>query len=177
MRSNSKHSVEELERYIKMYLDKGISHRELRDIYGLLLSDTTFSSKVLKYQEHGIAGIQTRRKNNHYSKQFKLTLVKEHLEKGTPITELARQYNIPAHETVRRWIIRYTKGKGLKTYSPKPEVYTMKSRKVTYDGKVKIVKDCLANGLSYKETAESIVFPIIMSIRGYRNTKNMVLLD
>src|SRR5699024_1565808 len=159
MRSNSKHSVEELERYIKMYLDKGISHRELSDVYGLLLNQSTFSSKVLKYQEHGIAGIQTSRKNNHYSKHFKLSLVKENLEKGTPTTELARQYNIPSHRTIRAWIIKYTKGEGIKTYSPKPEVYTMKNRKVTYDGKVKIVKDCLANELSYKETAEKYRIP------------------
>src|SRR5699024_2988175 len=89
-----------------------------------------------------------------YSKSFKLLLVKEHLEKGTPTAELARRYNIPAQETVRQRIIKYTKGKGIKIYSPKPEVYTMKSRIVTHDEKVKIVKDCLANELSYKETAE-----------------------
>src|SRR5690625_5275506 len=98
MRSNSKHSVEELERYIKMYLDKGLSYHELSDVYGLLLNQSTFNKKVLKYQEHGIAGIQTRRKNNHYSKQLKLSLVKEHLEKGTPAMELARKYNIPAQD-------------------------------------------------------------------------------
>ena len=159
MRSNSKHSVEELERYIKLYLEQGISHRELRGRYGLLLSGTVFRSKVSQYQEHGIAGIQTRKTNQHYSKEFKLSLVKEHLEKGTPTTELARRYNIPAHETVRQWIIKYTKGKGIKIYSPKPEVYTMKSRNVTHDEKVKIVKDCLANGLSYKETAEKYRVP------------------
>src|SRR5699024_2821832 len=143
MRSNSKHSVEELERYIKMYLDKVLSYHELSDVYGLLFNQSTFNKNVLKYQEHGISGIQTR------SKKLKLSIVKEHLEKGTPAMELARKYNIPAHETVRRWIIIYTKGEGLKTYSPKPEVYAMKSRNVTHDEKVKIVKDCLANELSY----------------------------
>ena len=122
----------------------------------------------MKYQEHGIAGIHKGRKNNHYSKQFKICLVKEHIENGVPIRELARKYNIPAHETVRTWIIKYTKGEGLKTYSPKPEVYTMKSRKVTYDEKVKIA--WLMNYL-IKKQLKSIVFPIIMSIRGYRKTK------
>src|SRR5699024_1939281 len=73
--------------------------------------------------------------------------------------ELARKYNIAAHETVRRWSIIYTKGEGLKTYSPKPEVYAMKSRNVTHDEKVKIVKDCLANELSYKDTAEKYRIP------------------
>src|SRR5699024_5323372 len=159
MRSNSKHSVEELERYIKMYLEQGESYRDLRDMYGQLLSDTIFRFKVLKYQKHGAAGIQKRRKNNHYSKQFKKYLVKEHIENGVPIRELARRYNIPAYETIRTWIIKYTKGEGMKTYSPKPEVYAMKSRNVTHDEKVKIVKDWLANELSYKETAEKYRIP------------------
>lgn len=154
MRSNSKHPVDELERYIQMYLDEGWSYRKLSEEKGLLISKTVFNNKVLRYQEHGLIGIQTKRRNNHYSKEYKDSIVKEYMEIGTPVRELARKYNIPAHETVRKWIIKYTKGKGLKTYSPKPEVYTMKSGKVTHDEKIKIVKACLANNLSYKEAAE-----------------------
>ncbi|MFD2132638.1 IS3 family transposase [Pseudogracilibacillus auburnensis] len=157
MRSNSKHPVDELERYIQMYLDEGWSYRKLSEEKGLLLSETAFNTKVLRYQEHGLTGIQTKRRNNHYSKEFKDSIVKEYVERGTPVRELARKYNIPSHETVRKWIIKYTKGEGLKTYSPKPEVYTMKSRKVTHDEKIKIVKACLANNLSYKEVAENIL--------------------
>src|SRR5699024_5695469 len=82
------------------------------------------------------------------------SIVKEHMERKMSAYELARKYNIPAHETVRKWIIKYTKGEGLKTYSPKPEVYTMKSRKVTHDEKIKIVKTYLASNLSYKDAAE-----------------------
>ena len=51
------------------------------------------------------------------------------MEQGTPVIQLSRKYNIPSDKTVQNWIIKYTKGEGLKTYSPKPEVYTMKSRK------------------------------------------------
>ena len=86
-----------------------------------------------------------------YSKQFKKYLVNEHIENGVSIRELACRYNIPTHGTIRTWIIKYTRGEEMKTYSPKPEVYTMKSRNVTHDEKVEIVKDCLANELSYKE--------------------------
>lgn len=44
--------------------------------------------------------------------------------------------------------MKYTKGDELETYSSKPELYTMKSIKVTYEEKVEIVKACLANNLS-----------------------------
>src|SRR5699024_8082094 len=154
MHSNRKHSVKELERYIRMYLEGGWGYQKLCEERGLLLSDATFNNIVLRDQEHGLAGIQSKRENNHYSKEFKDSLVEEYMYRGTPVRELARKYNIPAHETVREWIIKYTEGEGLKTYSPKPEVYTMKSRKVTHEEKLKIVKACLANNLSYKDTAE-----------------------
>ncbi|WP_102027752.1 helix-turn-helix domain-containing protein [Salirhabdus sp. Marseille-P4669] len=154
MRSNSKHTVNELERFIQMYLNEGLSFNELREENGLLLSESAFNNKVLRYQKHGLAGIQTKTVNNQYSKEFKLSVVKEYMGKETSISQLARKYNIPAYETVRKWIIKYTEGEELRNYSPKPEVYTMKSRKTTREEKMEIVKDCLANYLSYKETAE-----------------------
>ena len=154
MRSNSKHTAEELEHYIHLYIEEGKSFRELSEGYGLLLSGATFSQKVLRYQEYGLSGIQTHSKNNQYTKSFKETVIREHLEEGTPVLQLARKYNIPSHETVRNWIIKYTKGENMRSYTPKPEVYTMKSKKKTQEEKIQIVKDYLGNGLSYKETAK-----------------------
>lgn len=154
MRSNNKHTAEELKAYIHKYVNDGVSITKLRGEYGLLLSAATFRDKVHRYLKDGLMGIQSKRINNHYSQEFKHLVVREHLEEGASIIGLARKYNIPAKSTVSDWITKYTKGKGLKSYSPKPEVYTMKGRKTTYEEKIEIVKDCLANGLSYKETAE-----------------------
>lgn len=154
MRSNNKHTIEELERYILLYLEEGISFKELSEDYGLLLGDSAFGQKVLRYQQHGFSGIQTTARNNQYSKEFKETIIREYFKAGTPIKQLARKYNIPAHETVRNWIIKYTEREEIRSYTPKPEVYTMKSRKTTQEERTKMVKDCLENGLSYKDTAE-----------------------
>lgn len=108
----------------------------------------------MRYQEHGLVGVQSSPINNRYSKDFKLSVVKEHLEEDATIKGLARKYNIPSHTTVRNWMIKYTKGKDCRIYSGKSEVHTMTGRKTTYEEKVKIVKDCLGNDLSYKEAAE-----------------------
>lgn len=51
MRSNRKHTTEELERYIQFYLEEGKSYRELKKDYGLLLAETTFGQNVLRYLE------------------------------------------------------------------------------------------------------------------------------
>ena len=154
MRSNSKHTIEELVRYIELYLDDGRSYRELRENHGLLLSQTNFRQKVLRYQTHSLKGIETRSRNNNYSNSFKNSVVMEHLNDGIPITQLARKYNIPASETVRNWLIKYTKGEENRSYSPLPEVYTMKARKTTQEEKIEIVKDYLTNGMSYKDAAK-----------------------
>lgn len=153
MRSNRKHSVKEIEKYILMYLDDGVSIKELKDNFGLMLASSSFYQKVLRYQEHGIGGIQPSVKNNRYSSDLKKQVVLEHLEGGLPIKELARKYSVPSDRTVRNWVIKYTKGEEIKNYSPIPEVYTMKSRKTTQEERIEIVKDCLANGLLYKDTA------------------------
>ncbi len=62
MRSNRKHTTEELERYIQFYLEEGKSYRELKKDYGLLLAETTFGQNVLRYLEHGMSGIQSQAK-------------------------------------------------------------------------------------------------------------------
>lgn len=154
MRPNRKHTDSELERYILLYLDEGINFRELREGYGLLLSDSTFRQIVLRYQESGFSAIQTKAKNNQYTTTFKMKVIREHLEERIPIAQLARKYKIPSHHTVRNWINKYTKGENIGSYTPKPEVYTMKGKKTTQEEKIQMVKDYLNNGLSYKEAAE-----------------------
>src|SRR5690625_1091029 len=58
MRSNSKHTAKELEKYIHLYIHEGINYKILCKEYGLLLERLNFNNKVLRYQEHGLAGIQ-----------------------------------------------------------------------------------------------------------------------
>ena len=154
MRSNRKHSTEELVEYIKLYLNDGLSYKVLCNEYGLLLSVSVFNENVLRYLSHGLSGIQSNDRNNHYSKEFKLSVVREYIDGNGTIRGLARKYNIPGKSTVRNWIIKYTEGKYLRASAPKPEVYTMKGKKTTQEEKIKIVKDYLSEGLSYVEAAE-----------------------
>src|SRR5699024_5727986 len=154
MRSNNKHSAEELEKYIHLFLEDGINYKHLKNNYGLQLSQSKFRLRVLQYKEHGIDGITSSKRNNHYSQEFKYSVVEEYLNGGVSCEGLTVKYNIPSIDTVSSWVLKYTKGNGLKKYSPKPEVYTMKARKTTQEERVEIVKDYLKNNFSYKEAAE-----------------------
>src|SRR5699024_4960214 len=151
MRSNSKHSAEELERYIEMYIKDKMSYQKLKKSYGLLLNQSTFSYKVQQYQKQRIEGIRSHTRNNRYSKSLKYAVVEENIKLGISIKELTRKYKIPAKKTVRDWIIKYTKGKDFRVYSEKSEVYTRTGRKKTDDEKHLIVKDYLDGDLAYAE--------------------------
>lgn len=153
MKSNIKYSTNELLKYIELYLD-GVSFRELRDDCQLDLDSTNFQLYVRKYLAHGVTGILRQQNNRHYSDQFKYQVIQEYLRSNTSYKALAVKYNIPSHETVRQWVIRYTEGKENRTYSPKPEVYQMKSRKTTYEERIEIVETVINNQLSYKDAAE-----------------------
>src|SRR5699024_12829988 len=115
---------------------------------------TSFWDKVLRYQEHGISGIQVKSKYNKYSKEFKDLVVKEYLEDRLPIGQLAVKYNIPKVDTVRSWINKYNKGEEMRSYSPKPEKYTMTEKKSKQEEKIKIEQEYLANSITYKKTTK-----------------------
>ena len=83
--------------------------------------------------EHGMAGHEFSRKNNSYSQAVKESIVQEYLQTDCSIIGLARKYNIPAApSTVKKWIIKYNEGEQIRDCHPKPEIYTMKDQKKTY---------------------------------------------
>lgn len=136
MRENKRYSANELNNFIQFYL-KGTSYAELVEAYGLNLSRELFTDYVRKYQVHGPMALESKSSNNSYASEFKAKVVNEYLTTDTSYRELALKYKIPIHETVRTWILKYTNGKENQSYSPKPEVYTMKSRKTISDERIK----------------------------------------
>ena len=158
MRSNRQYTVEELVSFILLFLE-GVPFSQLVHEQGLSLSESSFRMYVRRYVAHGPQGLQSFKKNNRYSREFKEEIVSAYLNGEGSLIELAVQYGIPSHETVRRWIKRYTEGKENRTYSPKPEVYRMEKRKTTLEERIQIVKDHLDNQRTYKETASNYQVP------------------
>lgn len=153
LKSNIVHTMDELLYYIELYIE-GFSFAELRSRHGLLLSRRYFRECYQKYMLHGIKAIQQKTINHSYSTDFKQAVVQEYLSGPLGYTALAVKYNIPAHETIRRWVLKYTEGKENESYSPSPEVYTMKSRKTTYEERLEIVQYVFEHQLSYKKAAK-----------------------
>jgi transposase-like protein len=116
----------------------------------------------LKYKEHGPSAFETSNYNRSYSKEFKLSVIEEYTSGTHSQADLAAKYNI-SEEVIRRWINKWYNGIEIKDYDPKGDVYTMKSRKTTFEERLEIVRWVIENDMSYKGAADkySITYALV----------------
>ena len=97
--------------------------------------------------------------NSTYTREFKENVVKEYLDGKGSIESLQIKYKILSNCTLRKWILKYNNDIILTDYKPMSEVYTMKSRKVSYEERIEIVNYCISNNYDYKGTANKYHVP------------------
>lgn len=106
-----------------------------------------------KYKAYGESVFICKPRNNSYSREFKLQVVKEYLNGVESPNNLIVKYNIPALSTLMSWIRIYNNHIELKDYDPKPEVYMVDTLKITYEERLEIVRYCLNHDRDIKGTA------------------------
>lgn len=116
----------------------------------------------LKYKEHGPNAFESSKRNNSYSKAFKLSIIEEYNLGKYSFAELAAKYNI-SYGVVRGWVNKCYNGIEIKDYNPKGDVYTMKSRKTTFKERLEIVKWVIENDMGYKDAAHkySVTYALV----------------
>jgi transposase-like protein len=107
----------------------------------------------LRYKEHGPSAFETSKRNRSYSKDFKLSVVEEYISGKYSFSDLSAKHNI-SNEVIRNWVDKWYNGIEIQDYNPKGDVYTMKSRKTTFEERLEIVKWVIDNNMSYKDAAE-----------------------
>lgn len=127
--------------------------------YELGCCKETVRGWVMMYKECGEEVFNDKPHNKSYTKEFKETVVKEYFEGKESIPDLRVKYKILGYDTLRRWILKYNNGIILSDYKPMSEVYTMKSRKVSYEERIEIVNYCMSNNDDYKSTANKYNIP------------------
>lgn len=110
-----------------------------------------------RYKELGESAFDESTTNKTYSKELKEKVVKEYLEGNNSLEWLANKYNISSKTIVINWVKKYNEGIEIKAYDPKGDVYTMKSRKTTFEEKLEIINYALTN--SVKEAADKYKVP------------------
>ncbi len=114
---------------------------------------------VKMYEEHGPSVFDDKPSNKSYSKELKMKVINEYLNGEDSFLDLAVKHNISSKSIVLNWVKLYNSGKEIKDYNPKGEVYSMKSRRTTYEERLEIVEFILANDKNYKLAAEKYLLP------------------
>lgn len=93
----------------------------------------------------------------HRYKELKEQIIREYLEGKDSFEDISNKYNILSSTIVINWVKKYNEGIEIKAYYPKGDVYTIKSRKTTFEERLEIVNYALTN--SVKEAADKYIVP------------------
>ena len=160
MSRKAKYSKELKLEIVKKYLN-GENAKSLANQYEIIGTNghTRIREWANKYRALGEMAFQISKTNKSYSKEMKLIIIKEYLSGKDSLEGLANKYNISSDEIVRQWVLKYNNGIEIRDYDPKGDVYTMKSRKTSFEERLEIVKYVLDNNNDYKGTADKYGVP------------------
>lgn len=151
MRRKAKYSKEVKIKACRDYEKGKVSFRDISKKIGT--TKEVVRRWYLTYKEHGASAFEISNKNRSYSKEFKLSVIEEYISGKYSLPDLAAKYNIVAgviNSRVNKWY----NGIEIKDYDPKGDIYTMKSRKPTFEERLEIVKWVIENDMSYKDAAD-----------------------
>ena len=139
---------------VQRYLNGEGSSESLGKELGI--SASNIRTWVRMFNSSGERVFESHEKNNStYTKEFKEKVVLEYLSENNTLLELTLKYSISGESTILRWVKDYNSHIELKDYIPGgKEIYMTKSRKVSKEERIEIVKYCMDHNLDYKTTAK-----------------------
>lgn len=172
-----KYTKETKIKVIQEYIE---SRKSFTDICNdLNCGKTTLRRWIKLFNKYGDSVFDDKPFNSTYTREFKENIIKEYLDGKGSIESLQIKYKILSTETLRKWISKYNNGIILADYKPMSEVYSMKSRKISYEERIEIVNYCISNNYDYKGTAKKYSVPYsqvytwvkIVNEKGYESLK------
>lgn len=124
------------------------------------------------YQEYGEGAFSDCRGKRAYTKEFKQSVVENHINGESTITELCIRHNLH-HSTLGTWIQKYYNGMEQTDYYPRREDCTMESRQTTFEERLEIAKWVIDNDMNYNEAVKKyqVKYQAIYSwVRKYRES-------
>lgn len=118
------------------------------------ISQTTLYTWKRKHEKYGIRGIDGSLVRNGYSKETKVAAVKDYLSGYYTQSQILNHYEIGDRCVLMRWIKKYTSHSEELNDSKRGLKAMTKSRTTTYEERLEIVKECLANEKNHRAAAE-----------------------
>ena len=114
----SKYSYEKKVEAVLRVIDDGMSYKESSKILGC--SKSCVIEWVKKYEKYGFSGLLI--KNNKYSFDFKIYVIKYMEKNGLSSREAAITFSIPSHSTILEWKKIYLEKGEEGFYNTKPKL-------------------------------------------------------
>lgn len=143
------------------------------------IDKTTLERWIHLFTTEGVEGLRTAKSQRHYSKETKLSAVKDYLNNEDSLIGISRKYGIRAKSLLSQWVSQYTRGKELKaTRKGLPKI--PKSRKTTHKERMEIVLYALARGKDYRSASEKygISYDVVLNwVKKYESGGPDALID
>jgi len=151
VRSYRKYSLSEKLNILRM-VDKSNSVESIA-------RDLEINRNVIKqwkrlYDAEGIKGLEKKSKNNKYSNEFKLSVIREHIDNGLSFPKLVAKYNLRSSGMVANWFRDYTIGKKFYPNRNQRNQVVKDGRKTTKIERIEIAQWAIANDHAYNEAAD-----------------------
>jgi transposase-like protein len=152
MGRKSKFSKETKILTVKQYQSGNKSKLELANELGCEVS--SILRWIGSYESMGGKAFDEKLRNRAYSQAFKFEAIKAYLDGKGSYRDIAKQYQIPSEVTIINWVSKYNRHNEIKAYDPKGYVYMAKTRKVSFEEKLEIIKWTIEHEHQYKLAAE-----------------------
>lgn len=117
------------------------------------VSRDTIKHWKYNYETYGIEGLNRSNSRKGYSKELKLSAIKDYVSGNYSQREIIRKYDISSTSVFRRWLNKYNSHSDIKSTNKGRNLTMTKGRSTTWKERIEIVYDCLAMDKNYQETA------------------------
>ena len=136
---------------VKRYLDGLTSQRMLANEFGI--SQASVQQWITNYESMGEkAFLMVRYKS--YPADLKKQAVLDYLSGKGSQTDICKTYGIRSKGKLQKWIKMYNGHEELKSSGTGGHIIMTKGRKTTFEERVEIVQDCIANDCNYTQASE-----------------------
>lgn len=149
-RKGGKYTPDQRLRIAKEVSDGIIAVSEAMHKYDL--TKATIQYLTALYKAQGDSAFKDNSKNNVYSPELKLQAVTDYLDGKGSLMTIASRYGLRSKVQLEKWIKMYNNGIDF-SHRMSGGSRMKASRSTTKEERIKIVKECIANGCNYGETA------------------------
>lgn len=149
--SRSKYTALEKFKLLEDYQQSNLPRATFARQHGI--GKTTLKKWLMYYQRDGLEGLKEAKRNIHYSKELKQTVVFAYLHGEGTFDELTDKYGLRDSTQAKVWVAKYNRYKTV-TASPFRKQVPNMSRKTTFDERIAVVEYVTKDKHSFTEASE-----------------------